>query len=44
MTPAAAKVVTGEEPKDLGALVARIAIERRGGSLALDGETLRVRL
>ena len=44
VTAAAARVVTGEEPKDLGALVARIAIERAGGSLALDGETLRVSL
>jgi signal transduction histidine kinase len=41
---AAAKVVTGEEVKDLGALVARLAIEQGGGSLALDGESLRVRL
>ena len=44
VTPAAARVVTGEEPKDLGALVARIAIERVGGSLELVGETLTVRL
>jgi len=44
VTAAAARVVTGEEPKDLGALVARIAIERVGGSLELEGETLRVRL
>jgi len=44
VTAAAAKVVTAEEPKDLGALVARLAIEHAGGSLALDGETLHVRL
>jgi hypothetical protein len=41
---AASGVVTGDEPKDLGALVARLAIERLGGSLAIDGEQLRVRL
>ncbi len=43
VTATAARVVTGEDPKDLGALVARIVIERVGGSLALEGETLRVR-
>lgn len=42
--PAAAKVVTGEEQRDLGSLVARLVIEALGGSLALDGETLRVSL
>jgi|SRR5579862_8166594 len=40
--PAAAPVVTGEEMRDLGSLVARLVIEALGGSLALDGETLRV--
>jgi signal transduction histidine kinase len=40
----AAPVVTGEEPKDLGALVARMVVERLGGSLALEGDTLRVEL
>jgi signal transduction histidine kinase len=40
----AAPVVAGEEPKDLGALVALIVIERLGGSLVVHGETLRVRL
>ena len=40
----AAAVVTGESPRDLGALVARIAIEYFGGSLAVAGETLRVTL
>lgn len=40
----AAPVVMGEEAKDLGALVARMVIEQLGGSLELDGETLRVRL
>ena len=41
---AAAPVVLGDEIRDLGALVARIVIEQLGGSLALDGETLRVQL
>ena len=40
----AAPVVLGDEIRDLGSLVARIVIEQLGGSLALDGETLRVRL
>ncbi len=44
VTEAAARVVTGEDPKDLGALVARRVIERAGGALELDGEALRVRL
>ena len=42
--PAAGPVVTGEEPRDLGSLVARLVIEALDGSLALDGETLRVTL
>ena len=37
-------VVTGESPRDLGALVARLALEHLGGSLAVEGETLRVSL
>jgi signal transduction histidine kinase len=37
-------VVTGESARDLGALVARLAIERLGGSLAVDGESLKVKL
>jgi signal transduction histidine kinase len=41
---AAAPVVLGEEVKDLGALIARRVIEALDGSLALDGETLQVRL
>ena len=40
----AAPVVTGDELKDLGALVARIVIEELGGALELAGETLSVRL
>ena len=42
--PAAAPVVTGEERRDLGSLVARIVIEALGGSLELSGETLLVAL
>jgi len=40
LTAEAALVVTGESPRDLGALVARLAIEALGGSLAVEGETL----
>lgn len=35
-------VVTGESPRDLGALVARLAIEALGGTLAVDGDALLV--
>jgi signal transduction histidine kinase len=41
---AAGPVLTGYEPRDLGSLVARLAIEALGGSFALEGETLRVSL
>jgi signal transduction histidine kinase len=44
VTAEAGPVVLGESMRDLGSLVARAAIEALGGSLALDGETLRVRL
>ena len=44
VTAAATPVVTGEDVRDLGSIVARLAIEELGGSVALDGETLRVRL
>lgn len=44
ITADAAPVVTGETIRDLGSLVARMVIEELGGSLELDGETLRVRL
>ena len=44
ITADAAPVVTGESFRDLGSLVARMVIDELGGSLALDGETLRVRL
>ena len=40
----AGAVVTGELPRDLGSLVARRVIEELGGSLALEGSTLRVNL
>jgi signal transduction histidine kinase len=44
ITPAAAPVVTGAVIRDLGSLGARVVIECLGGSLELDGETLRVQL
>src|SRR5436305_3181945 len=44
VTAGAAPVVLGSSMRDLGALVARLVIEELGGSLELDGETLRVRL
>jgi signal transduction histidine kinase len=44
VTEAAGPVVTGDDLRDLGCLVARLVIEELGGSLALAGETLRVRL
>jgi signal transduction histidine kinase len=44
VTADAAKVVTGEEPKDLGALVANRFFEAVGVTVELDGETLRVRM
>jgi len=44
ITPDAAPVVTGETIRDLGSLVARAVIEALGGTFALEGETLRVRL
>jgi signal transduction histidine kinase len=40
----AAPVVLAEEIRDLGSIVARQVIEALGGSLELDGETLRVAL
>jgi signal transduction histidine kinase len=40
----AAPVVAGHSPRDLGASVARMVIEHLGGSLAVDGETLLVKL
>ncbi|HEY4349313.1 MAG TPA: histidine kinase dimerization/phospho-acceptor domain-containing protein [Gaiellaceae bacterium] len=44
VTASAAPVVEGSSPRDLGALVARMAIEQLGGSLSVEGELLRVRL
>jgi len=44
VTAGAAPVLTGEEVRDLGSIVARSVIEALGGSLELDGETLRVEL
>jgi signal transduction histidine kinase len=44
VSEAAAPVVTADDQKDLGALVARLVVEELGGGLELDGETLRVRL
>lgn len=44
VTADAAAVLFAEEPRDLGAAVARLVIERLGGSVARDADTLRVRL
>jgi signal transduction histidine kinase len=44
VTAAAAPVVLADEIRDLGSIVARQVIEALGGSLELDGETLRVRI
>jgi signal transduction histidine kinase len=44
VTPASAPVVLGEDLRDLGAAVAVRVIRARGGSIEVDGETLRVRL
>jgi signal transduction histidine kinase len=37
-------ILLGESPRDLGSLVARLVIEHLGGTLAVEGETLAVRL
>jgi signal transduction histidine kinase len=42
--PSAAPIVLGEDLKDLGAAAARYVVEALGGSLALEGERLQVRL
>jgi signal transduction histidine kinase len=44
VTADAGPVLTGESMRDLGSLVARAVIEDLGGSVTLDGDTLRVRL
>ena len=40
----AGPIVSGEEPRDFGSIVARRVIEALGGSVTLEGETLRVSL
>ena len=44
VTPASARVVLGEDLRDLGAAVAVRLIDALGGSVSLDGETLTIRL
>jgi signal transduction histidine kinase len=44
VTPASAPVVLGEDLRDLGAAVAVRVVRARGGSVEVEGETLRVRL
>jgi signal transduction histidine kinase len=44
ITPASAPVVLGEDLRDLGAAVAVRLIRAQGGSVALEDDTLRVRL
>jgi hypothetical protein len=44
VTAASAPVVLGEDLRDLGAAVAVRLIRRLGGSVAVDGETLKIRL
>ena len=44
ITPASAPVVLGEDLRDLGAAVAVLLVRALGGSVALEGETLHVRL
>jgi signal transduction histidine kinase len=44
VTPASAPVVLGEDLRDLGAAVAVRLLEAQGGSLAVEGETLRFTL
>jgi len=44
ITPASAPVVLGEDLRDLGAAVAVRVLRALGGSVELDGDTLRVRL
>jgi signal transduction histidine kinase len=44
VTASSAPVLLGEDLRDLGAAVAGLAIRAQGGSLGLDGETLRIRL
>jgi signal transduction histidine kinase len=44
VVPEARPIVAGDEPRDLGSLVARLVIEELGGSLTLEGDRLIVAL
>jgi signal transduction histidine kinase len=44
VTPASAPVVLGDDLRDLGAAVAVRIVRARGGTIEVDGKTLRVRL
>ncbi|MDX6407135.1 MAG: hypothetical protein QOE13_206 [Gaiellaceae bacterium] len=44
VTPSSAPVVLGQELRDLGAAVAVVVIRALGGSVAVDGDTLAVKL
>src|SRR4029079_3117842 len=44
VTAASAPVVLGEDLRDLGAAVAVRLVRRLGGSVEVDGETLKIRL
>jgi signal transduction histidine kinase len=44
VTPASAPVLLGEDLRDLGAAVAVRVVQARGGSVAVEGETLTIRL
>jgi signal transduction histidine kinase len=44
VTAASAPVVLGEDLRDLGAAVAVLQLRTQGGSVSLDGETLRIRM
>jgi signal transduction histidine kinase len=44
VTPASAPVLLGEDLRDLGAAVAVRVVEARGGTVAVEGDTLTVRL
>jgi signal transduction histidine kinase len=44
VTPASAPVLLGDDLRDLGAAVAVRVIQARGGSVEVDGETLRIQL
>lgn len=44
VTPEAAPIVLGDDPKDLGATVAGLLVRALGGELALEGERLTVTL